>query len=660
VVVGVTETVSYEVVARPVNDRFVAALKFPPEGGTGLSTNTYASLEPGEPTHANVSSGDASVWWMWAPGNSGDAVIDLTGTAFEAILGVYRGSAVDQLIEVASSADNPDTGPGPYVRFEAQAGVTYRIAVASMAIDETGTYFLRALLGGQVDTNGPAVTILQPASETLISTNLLHISGVAKDLQPHGMGVAEVYLQVNQGPPVLANGTNVWHSALDLLPGTNVVEAYAVDLAGNEGLKDTIVVRYLNPLNDDFEFPTLLEDLAGVSAALTEGATVQPGEPFHAGNDGGHSIWYQFNAPANGVLSLSTTNSAFDTLLAVYRGDALTNLTEVAANDDVLTNEFSRVDAPVQSNVVYSIAVDGYGGEFGYAELSYAFVTTDRFYRLDYEPSLGGVISPSAGLYLQGSELLLTAAPSRDFEFERWEGTVTSTENPLPLVMNSNHQVNAIFRVKSYTEGFESGGFGPWFRDLGPEVIQWEIQESFVASGQYAARSGMTADRQESSMVMALDLAAGTGSFDCRTSSEANWDVLEFYLNGSLLAQWSGEIPWQGYLFHVDEGPNVIEWRYVKDTNFSKGEDAAFVDNIYLPLPDASIAPQMTLLVFPDEGLEIQAAGLPGREMVIQMTDDLESWVDVHSGTPPDGILRWVDPEPMHPRALRFYRAVLQ
>jgi len=46
-------------------------------------------------------------------------------------------------------------------------------------------------------------------------------------------------------------------------------------------------------------------------------ATKEPGEPAHAGNDGGASIWYSWTAPSTGNVTITTEGSSFDTLLGV-------------------------------------------------------------------------------------------------------------------------------------------------------------------------------------------------------------------------------------------------------------------------------------------------------------------------------------------------------
>src|SRR5207247_2110881 len=98
----------------------------------------------------------------------------------------------------------------------------------------------------------------------------------------------EVFLQVNNLPPVLADGTTSWVGVLVLPPGTNTVRAFARDWAGNTGPPDIVVLRFVNPTNDFFSDAIELLDIAGDVTAVNERASREPGEPFHAGNDGGH------------------------------------------------------------------------------------------------------------------------------------------------------------------------------------------------------------------------------------------------------------------------------------------------------------------------------------------------------------------------------------
>ena len=88
------------------------------------------------------------------------------------------------------------------------------------------------------------------------------------------------------------------------------------------------------PVNDGFNGGTKLFGADVAIAGSTVGAGKQAGEPNHAGNGGGHSIWYRWAPPSDDTDRVDTCDSGFDTLLAVYTGSAVDALTPVAANDD--------------------------------------------------------------------------------------------------------------------------------------------------------------------------------------------------------------------------------------------------------------------------------------------------------------------------------------
>jgi hypothetical protein len=95
------------------------------------------------------------------------------------------------------------------------------------------------------------------------------------------------------------------------------------------------------------------------------GATKQAGEPNHAGNAGGASVWWKWTAPANGTALVDTCPSDFDTLLGVYVGSSVSSLTEVASDDDACGLGTSITDFPAFAGVTYYFAVDGFGGDTG-------------------------------------------------------------------------------------------------------------------------------------------------------------------------------------------------------------------------------------------------------------------------------------------------------
>jgi hypothetical protein len=136
---------------------------------------------------------------------------------------------------------------------------------------------------------------------------------------------------------------------------------------------DFIPQPIARPPNDNFANRTPLTGLPVVAAGTNVLATREPGEPLHADKYGDTSVWWSWTAPGSATVVASTAGSTFDTLLAVYTGTVLTNLSVVATNDDadsvdgILTSEVS-FDAV--AGRTYQIAVDGYDGASGQAVLS--------------------------------------------------------------------------------------------------------------------------------------------------------------------------------------------------------------------------------------------------------------------------------------------------
>lgn len=118
------------------------------------------------------------------------------------------------------------------------------------------------------------------------------------------------------------------------------------------------------PANDALKSSLVLSGLAQEIEASNRGATREPGEPDHAGNPGGASLWWSWTAPAEGWTEIATVGSGFDTLLGVYLGSRVDALDLVTANDDA-TGDGSVVRFPAYPGVTYRIVVDGFNAGTG-------------------------------------------------------------------------------------------------------------------------------------------------------------------------------------------------------------------------------------------------------------------------------------------------------
>lgn len=128
------------------------------------------------------------------------------------------------------------------------------------------------------------------------------------------------------------------------------------------------------PANDNFADAPAITVGAPIDGTTTN-STHESGEPAHVGSAYGsaRSIWYRWTAPSDGVLSLTTQGSAYDTLMAVYVGDSLGSLSAKAANDDFGGGLWSSVSFGVSGGTTYRIAIDGWGGASGTTRLSSNF-----------------------------------------------------------------------------------------------------------------------------------------------------------------------------------------------------------------------------------------------------------------------------------------------
>jgi hypothetical protein len=129
------------------------------------------------------------------------------------------------------------------------------------------------------------------------------------------------------------------------------------------------------PSNDNFTNATPILSSSISEDVNTTYASKETGEPNHAGNAGGHSLWWTWAAPSIGTVSINTTDGSFDTLLAVYTGSTLTALTNVTS-DDGINNGSGMAGVAfnvLQPGTVFHIALDGYNGQSGSAVFNFSF-----------------------------------------------------------------------------------------------------------------------------------------------------------------------------------------------------------------------------------------------------------------------------------------------
>lgn len=113
-----------------------------------------------------------------------------------------------------------------------------------------------------------------------------------------------------------------------------------------------------------------------------------------------------------------------------------------------------------------------------------------------------------------------------------------------------------------------TGGDATWFR---------ETTNSYA--GGDAAQSGVIGN-EESTWIQTAVTGSGKISFLWKTSSEANFDTLNFYVDGVLMDSISGNTAWAEKSYDLGTGEHTLRWEYSKDVTGSLGSDCGMLDRV--------------------------------------------------------------------------------
>ena len=394
----------------PSNDNFANAISL---AGTNVSTTAsnifFATPETGEPQHGSDTSGK-SLWWQWTAPASGGVSINTLGSDFSPTIAVYTGSAVTSLTPVTNGTD--------HIVFKVVGGVVYNIALADDAV-------------GQINLNlnySPS-----PSNDNFANSPILGEFGGTQNGSNYG-ATSENGEPAQGGavPPSDLWGESVWWnwasaysfpitisttsgnfiSTISLFSGNTITNLthiatsvgttptnilcfqptpyvnYEIAVDGNSGVEGsftmTIALATSTPTNDNFTNAIMLSGSNIFTTGNNLNATVETGEPSHAGEPDAGSVWWSWKSSSPGRLFVSTAGSSFPPQLAVYQGPDVAHLTSIAsASSSVIACpgfSFLDFDITATSPQTYQIAVDGtpntnYGQQTeGSINLALAFV----------------------------------------------------------------------------------------------------------------------------------------------------------------------------------------------------------------------------------------------------------------------------------------------
>ena len=396
-------TVTGGAIQGPPNDDFTNRVPLVGVNAAATGSNMNASAEDGEPGHLGQRS--HSAWWTWTAPRTAPVVVSLTGSKFDTVLGVYTGSSVGNL---TLFAENDDAAPvtTSQVTFNATLGTAYQIAVDGYG-EEQGQIALSVVQAAGAAVANDAFANAETLAGTSTSATGSNYDATAQAGEPPhagqtaaksiwwkwtapANGVCTVDTIGSAFDTVLAVYTGSSFSSLtsaasdDQSGGSNTSKVsfnatngvtYFIAVDGRSGVGGALVLNLEfnsqgKPANDDFSNAIALAGSSANGSANSVGASAESGEPAHGRTTASKSLWWTWTAAESGPVRISTTGSAFDTVLAVYTGTSIYSLLEIASNDDANGSRQSAVEFEAVPGITYRIAVDGYDGDSGAVALA--------------------------------------------------------------------------------------------------------------------------------------------------------------------------------------------------------------------------------------------------------------------------------------------------
>lgn len=191
------------------------------------------------------------------------------------------------------------------------------------------------------------------------------------------------------------------------------------------------------PSNDDFVNASIVDANETNLLQTNVDATVESGEPDPTCNTGedDESVWYDFTMTGTGTVTISTNSSTFDTLLAVYTGNSVGALTEVACDDDSGVFTESSLTFPGVLGTTYRIRVDGVDPIFSSGNGTFNLTVSAPCAETTFDVGNQAELNEAIGCF--------NAAPSGAYVFNitddiMYTGARTTIDNTSPATLEIN------------------------------------------------------------------------------------------------------------------------------------------------------------------------------------------------------------------------------
>ncbi len=388
--------------APPANDSFALRTRVSTVPALVTGDFSLATAEAGEPNHTG---GGKTLWWeVTAPAN-GFLRFQLTGLG---VMAAYRGTTVTNLVWLANNRTNrripaffPEwsvlvrMGDRIQVVIDGWVGVEPGQVEFYVSLDPApgnDDFAGRQQVSGEsvslVDTNrtatrepGEPVLAANASGKTLWWSYEAPTSGSLEVRAAAGV-IGAVFSGATLTGLRWLGQTEGWIALVPIRAG----ESYAIAADTTNGSWGPIGLdlRYLPPPpNDDFAKALRLTGTNGTDTSYVHGATREEGERPIGPGAPGHTIWWEWTAPATGLFWLHAAGIQ----VAVYTGESVKSLKEVVHGNETVV-------FPAKPGTKYRVALDA--ACCGSARLHYRFYlppANDSILDRELLPGTAGMVS---------------------------------------------------------------------------------------------------------------------------------------------------------------------------------------------------------------------------------------------------------------------------
>ena len=351
------------------------------------------------------------------------------------------------------------------------------------------------------DSTAPSLSISSPSNGASFSGSTITMSGTSSD----NVGVSQVQYRVNSGSWSTASGTTSWSASVTLSPGSNTLEARAIDTSGNPSAIQSRSVTYNAPDTTapslSISFPSQGE-VFGIAGLLMEGTA--------SDNVGVSQVQYRVNSGSWSSASGTTSWSALVTLSPgsnVLEARAI----DTSGNPSAIASRTVTYIAPETTVPILTITSPSNGAVFSGSTITMAGTASDNIgvWEVHYRVNSGtwlvasGTTSWSASITLSPGSNILEA---RAFDTSGNQSAVASRT----VTYNSSDTTVPILTITSPSNGAVFAGSTITMTGTASDNIAVSQVHYRVNSGSWSTASGST------SWSASLTLSLGSNTLEAR------------------------------------------------------------------------------------------------------------------------------------------------